>query len=605
MAKKENVPIKYTSRDFSSIRNDLISYVKKYYPKTFKDFNEASFGALMLDTVAYTGDILSFYLDYQANESFLDTSVEINNIIRHGRQVGYKFEHFATSYGKVSLYVLIPANSNGIGLNTDYIPILRRGTAFTSQGGGNFILVEDIDFSGKEHEVVAAKFDDTTSQTTHYAIKAEGAVISGEMTIDFIEIGEYEPFFNVALDGDDKISEVVSVVDSLGNEYYEVDYLSQDTIYVPYSNQGADKDVVPKIMKPFSVPRRYVVVKEFGKTFLQFGHGSENALASEIESIRDPSEVVLDMHGKNYIVDETFDPSNLLGTDKLGVAPSNTTLQVVYRTNTSQNSNAATNTLTAVSIPKIDFPAALEGAFLNGSLISEVVSSVEVKNEEPILGDVSQPTIKELKHRIQNTFAAQNRAVTLEDYQSLSYRMPSHFGAIKKCYIIPDVNSFKRNLNFYILSEDVHGKLVHSNSMIKQNLKTWINRYKMINDTIDILDAQVINIGIEFEVVSTLASNKYDVLEAATDVLRNKYTNHNFNIGEPFFITDIYSTLNRVRGVSDTIKVKIVKKVDSPYSQVGFSVDYYTSPDGRYIAMPENGVFEIKYPDVDIKGSVK
>jgi len=147
--------------------------------------------------------------------------------------------------------------------------------------------------------------------------------------------------------------------------------------------------------------------------------------------------------------------------------------------------------------------------------------------------------------------------------------------------------------------------LIQSNTPLKRNLKTWINRYKMINDTIDILDAQIINIGIEFEIVSMLSANKYDVLEAATDALRRKYTNYSYNIGEPLYITEIYSTLNRVRGVSDTLKVKIIKKVDSSYSQLGFNVDYYTSPDGRYVAMPENGVFEIKFPDVDIKGAVK
>jgi len=605
MAKKENVPIKYTSRDFASIRSDLVSYAKKYYPKTFKDFNEASFGALMLDTVAYTGDILSFYLDYQANESFLDTAVEVNNVIRLGKQTGYNFEHFSTSFGKVSLYVLVPANANGIGVNSDYVPILKRGTSFSSQGGGNFILTNDVDFSGQDTEVIAAKFDDNTSATTYYAIKSEGAVISGDMTMDFIEVGDYQPYYSAELAGGNTISEIVSVIDSLGNEYYEVDYLSQDTIYIPVSNTGADKDVVPSIMKPLSVPRRFVVVKEFGKTFLQFGYGAEVELSSETESIKDPSEVVLKLHGKDHIVDETFDPANLLGTDKLGVSPANTTLQVVYRVNTSMNSNAATDSVTSVNGPRVEFPSALEGVQLNSSTMNEVVGSLEVKNEEPILGDITQPTIKEIKHRIKNTFATQNRAVTLEDYQSLVYRMPGKYGAIKKCHIIPDVNSFKRNLNFYILSEDVSGKLIQSNTPLKRNLKTWINRYKMINDTIDILDAQIINIGIEFEIVSMLSANKYDVLEAATDALRRKYTNYSYNIGEPLYITEIYSTLNRVRGVSDTLKVKIIKKVDSSYSQLGFNVDYYTSPDGRYVAMPENGVFEIKFPDVDIKGAVK
>jgi len=393
MAKKENIPIKYTNREYSSIRNDLISYVKKYYPNTFKDFNEASFGALMLDTVSYVGDILSFYLDYQANESFLDTAVETNNVIRLGRELGYHFDPFASSYGTAVFYILAPANANGIGINTNYLPLLKRGSTFSSHGGGRFLLNEEIDFSGEKTEIIAAKFNDDTSTTTHYAIKAEGQVISGETIIDFIDIGEYQPFHKAELAGGGKIAEVLSVTDKQGRVYYEVDHLSQDVVYIPVPNVGADKSTAPSILKTLSVPRRFVVVKEFGTTFLQFGHGSENELTAEVESIKDPSEVILKLHGKNHIKDETFDPANLLGTDKLGISPSNTTLQVVYRVNTSANSNAAANTLTKVSNPRFEFPAAIEGTTLDSGLINDVVTSLQVDNEAPILGDISQPSI--------------------------------------------------------------------------------------------------------------------------------------------------------------------------------------------------------------------
>jgi hypothetical protein len=183
--------------------------------------------------------------------------------------------------------------------------------------------------------------------------------------------------------------------------------------------------------------------------------------------------------------------------------------------------------------------------------------------------------------------------------------MPSQFGAIKKCHVIRDVDSFKRNLNLYILSENASGKLIKANDTLKQNLKTWVSRYKMINDTIDILDAEVVNIGIEFEIVSSLATNKFDILENATRVLRRRFEKKVSTIGEPFSITEIYSTLNRIKGVADTVNVKIVKKDGRGYSQIGFSIDEFTSPDGRYVAIPQNAVFEIKNPEIDIKGTVK
>ena len=183
--------------------------------------------------------------------------------------------------------------------------------------------------------------------------------------------------------------------------------------------------------------------------------------------------------------------------------------------------------------------------------------------------------------------------------------MPSQFGAVKKCHVIRDVDSFKRNLNLYVLSEGSDGKLTKANIALKNNLKTWINRYKMINDTIDILDAEIVNVGIEFELVSYSSSNKFDVLEAATRILRKKLNEKVFSIGEPLYITDIYTILNRVAGVADTTNVKIVQKDSNQYSQIGFDVDFFTSPDGRYIAIPQNAIFELKFPSIDIKGTVK
>jgi hypothetical protein len=605
MAIKENVPINYTSRDFASIKNDLVEYTKKYYPDTFKDFNEASFGSLMLDTVAYTGDILSFYLDYQANESFLDTAVEFDNIIKHGRELGYKHERFSTAHGTVSFYILVPANTNGIGVDSNYIPLLRKGSTFNGTNGNTYILNEDVDFSGEINEVIAAKFDEDSSAVTQYAIKAEGQVIAGEITMDFVDIETYEPFYRTELAGGDRVLEILSVTDGEGHEWYEVDFLSQDIVFVPIPNKNADKATTPAILKLLSVPRRFVVEKSSGRTFLQFGYGSEKELTSENVSLKDPSELALKVHGRNHVIDEAFDPTNLISSDKFGVSPSNTTLQIVYRMASTEDSNASTSTISIVGEPRMEFPAVLEGVNLNIATLSSVVGSLEVNNESPITGDVSFPSLDEIKHRIRTTFPTQNRAVTVADYQNLIYRMPPAFGAVKKCHIIPDVDSFKRNLNVYILAEDAAGNLTTANNTLKSNIKTWLNQYKMINDTIDILDGHVVNVGIEFEVVSSIESNRFEILESASSVLKNFYSGKVFSVGENLFITDIYRTLNRVMGVADTTNVKIVQKVGPTYSQVHYNIEYFTSPDGRYIAMPENGVFEIKFPDIDIKGTIK
>jgi hypothetical protein len=601
---EKQIPIKYSSRDFNSIKKDLVNYAKTYYPESFKDYNQSSFGALMLDTVAYVGDILSFYLDYQANESFLDTSVEANNVIKLGNQLGYKYENSYASYGTVEIYILVPANTNGIGVDSDYMPVLKKGSKFGSSGGGTYTLLENIDFSDEKNEIIAAKFDEASSLTTHYAIKAQGSIASGYITSETKELTDPMPYRSTTL-SKSNILEIISCVDSSGKEWFEVAELSQDTIYIPIRNTTLDKKDVPFILKAVAVPRRFTVVRDQDTTSLQFGHGSESQLTPEVQAVQDPSSVILKIHGRDYITDETFDPTNLLSTDKMGISPANTTLTITYRANDSNNVNAAAGAITTVKQSNFEFPSILDNAILDNATLSSVISSLEINNEEPVLGDITEPSVTEIKQRIKSSFSAQGRAVTLEDYTNLVYRMPSQFGAIKKCHIIRDVDSFKRNLNLYILSENTNRELTKANYALKNNLKTWINRYKMINDTIDILDAEIVNIGIEFELVSYSVSNKFDVLEAATRTLRNELNKKVFSIGEPFYITDVYTILNRVVGVADTTNVKLTQKNSVQYSQIGFDVDYFTSPDGRYIAIPQNAIFELKFPAIDIKGTIK
>ena len=195
---KRNIPINYTSRDFNSIQQDLLNYAKRYYPETFKDFSEASFGSLMLDTVAYVGDIMSFYLDYQVNESFIDSSVEYDNILRLAKQMGYKYQGSQSTTGMVSLYAIIPANAVGLGPNTDYMPILKRGTTFASSAGGSYILTEDVRFDNPSNAVVAATVDSTTGLPNSYAVKAHGQVISGKFNVETVTVGTFEKFRKVS-----------------------------------------------------------------------------------------------------------------------------------------------------------------------------------------------------------------------------------------------------------------------------------------------------------------------------------------------------------------------------------------------------------------------
>tara|TARA_R110002051_G_scaffold42280_4_gene86981 strand:- start:555 stop:2348 length:1794 start_codon:yes stop_codon:yes gene_type:complete len=597
MAKKK-LPIKYTSRDFETIKGDLIEFSKRYYPETFQDFSEASFGALMLDTVAYVGDVLSFYLDYQVNESFLDTAAEYNNVLRISRQLGYKDAGAPSSTGVATFYIVIPANTAGLGADTQYLPILKRGSTFNSATGTSFILTEDVDFAHPSVEQVVASVNTATGNPITYALRANATLVSGIQKTETFQIAEYKRFRKVAL-GLPNVSEVISVMDADGNEYYEVNYLSQDVIYKDAINRSSDRTMVPRIMRPYSVPRRFVVERSGDLTYLQFGYGSdaETAVASPV----DPANVVLKQFGKDYLTETNFDPSKLIASEKFGVVPSETTLTVKYRSNSTGDVNVSAGSLNQVGRALFSFENLRS---LIPGQIQNIKNSLEVFNSEPILGDVRLPTSEEVRRRTIDFFATQNRAVTKEDYEALIYSMPPKFGAIKRCLVRPDPDSFKRNLNIYILAENTNGKLATAPQTLKNNLKTWLNNNKMINDTIDIVDAYVINLGITFKVLSDPDYNRFDVLNQCQMALETKYRD-SLLIGEPLYLTDIYYILNNILGVVDTTNVAIVNKTGGTYSNISFNITDAMSADGRYIMAPDNVAFEILNPSFDITGEIR
>ncbi len=598
MSKKDKKLIRYTNREFNSIKQDLVEYTKRYYPDVHKDFSDASFGSLMLDTVAYVGDVLSFYLDYQANESFLDTAIEYDNVVRLGEQVGYKQPLRANSFGTVVLYLLAPVTAIGSTPDTNYLPVLAKGTKFSSNSGQIFSLIDDIDFANPNNEIVVATANDTDGTPTAYAVKAYGRVISGEEQQEIVNVGDFTRFLTVPL-SDPDITEIVSVVDSEGHEYFEVDYLSQDTVFRSVINKDpSTRECAPNIIVTTSVPRRFVTFNRNGRIEIKFGYGSDSVLKTD--NVSHPSNVVLKMHGRDYETDKSMDPSKLLVTDKFGIAPANTTLTITYRTNATDNVNVATRGLSTVTDPIFVFG---ENA-TNSSSISFVRESLEVINDEPITGDVSLPTINELKQRVNDIFASQNRAVTSDDYEALIYRMPARFGRLKRVRIMRDSDSFKRNLNLYLLSEDADGNLSTSNQVLKNNVKIWLNHYRMINDTIDVLDPKIINIGIKFSAVVNYSEDKFEALNVAITEVQNMFL-EKMDIGQPLYITDIYDRLNNLEEIVDVTSVEIENKAGALYSDSTINIDQYISADGRILYAPENVIYELKYPALDIKGTIK
>tara|TARA_R110000824_G_scaffold34004_3_gene108598 strand:- start:2535 stop:4340 length:1806 start_codon:yes stop_codon:yes gene_type:complete len=600
MVKKFTPPIKYTDRDFQSIKQSLFDYAKKYYPNTAADFNEASFGALMLDMVSYVGDVLSFYVDYQASESFMDSAVEFKNVLRLAQQMGFKYSPDVSAFGSIALFVKVPANVNGLGPDLNYMPVLRRNSKFTSrQTGVAFFLIDDVDFGETGNQVIVTDVDSTTGNPTSYAIKSYGNVISGDIATTTIEVGDYSSYKKFDLEAPN-LAEIISVTDSQGNDYFEVDYLSQDLIYTSVPNDGEDKALVPNYFKAVSVPRRFIIERNDVGSFMQFGGGANSDAIVENDKKLDPSAVALKMFAKDYVSENSFDPNILTQNNNLGIAPINTTLTVTYRTNLSDTINIGVDDIKNVSFA--DFRFSREET-LNASQVSTVTRSLEISNEDVLVGEVQDIDSEEIRMRAMGTFATQNRAVTKQDYISLIYSLPGKFGRVKRAKITQDKDSFKRNLNLYVISEGLDGSLARTQPIVKTNLKNWLSRYKMLNDTMDIIDANILNLQIEYEAIAENGFNKFTVKDNIATVLGD-YFNKVPEIGEPIYITDIYNVMNETPGVADVTDVTINVKSGGIYSSYSINLDDYISPDGRLISIPSNAIYEIRFVGDDIKGVV-
>ena len=592
----KKILINYTNRDFESIKKGLEEHARRYYPDTYKDFSENSFGSYILDTVSYVGDMLSFYVDYQVNESFLETAIEYDNVRRLAKNTGYTFAGRPAAFGMATFYIIVPASVAGLGPDRTLIPILKTGTEVRATTMTTFVLTEDVDFNNPKNEIIASRFDTTTGKPSSYAIRAQGQVKSTVLFRTTVDIGEFTRFRRIRL-GSPSIAEIKSVIDTEGHHYYQVDHLSQDVVYINTTNPNAASDGVPQIVKPKIVPRRFVLDQDETGTYLQFGYGTD--IETTTTDIAEPSQVSLQMSGKPYITDTAFDPTKLLDSNTLGVAPSNTTLTVLFYQNDSDSVNVAQGNLNTIGISSLSFPNA-NG--ITDGLQSGVRSSLEVSNDTAIVGNTSLPTSEEIRYRSYAAKAAQQRSVTRNDYEAYMYMMPAGFGSIKRAAVINDPSSSNRRLSVYVISEDGSGNLITSNSTIKQNVKQWLNKNKMLNDNIDIYDAKILNMGFEYEIIVHPTMDKTEVLNSVQRRLAFELNNKMY-IGEPFYLTNIFNIINKVDGVVDTTKVTPVLKTGTGYSSAPVSIEEMKSKDGTYIQAPKNVIFEIKNFNRDIRGS--
>lgn len=585
--------IDFTNKDFESIKQALVNYAKLYFPDTYKNFNEASFGAMVFDNLSHIGDILSFHIDYHGNESFIDSAIQIDNIEKLAKQLGYKNTGNGASQGSISIFIKIPAN-NFSEPDRNYLPILKKDSQFLSKNGSSFLLTEDIDFNSDLTEFIVVEIN-SNGVPISYAAKQVGNVISGEKFVQTQQIGYYDGFLKIKIQNPNFI-ETLLVEDSNGNEYFNIDYLSQNIIYKPTLNTDPDSNkFVRNIMQRFFVTRKFVIEKIGDFYYLVFGKGS-------IDRIKDPNEILLKYYGRNYSYDNFFDPGKILETDKFGIGPIDTTLTINYRANSNSNINVGIGGITNVINPVFEFPTSA----ISQNVIDSIQSSIEVTNEEIITGFVDDTTIDEIKQRSKDSYASQGRAVTQSDYISLVYGMDGRYGSIKRANIVKDKKSIRNNLNLFVLSEMIENEnpiLTETNDIIKKNLKEWLESRRLVSDTIDILDAKIINLKISFVVHGASNKDKNDIQSECMNALINKFSSK-LEIGQPFDISSIYKTLNLLPSVVDTKNVIIEALNGSDYNYNNFDINKYLSADETFIECPDDVCFEIKYPNKDIKATI-
>lgn len=584
----DNKIINYTNRDFNSIKKSAIEYAKQYYPNTFRDFSEASFGAILIDLVSFLGDQLSFYLDYQANEQFLASAVQYDNILRLAREKGYRDTGKFSGQGPIDLYIKVPANSFNKP-DSDYIPVLLKNSSMAVKGSNaQYLLAEDVNFGLDTVETIVAEENDD-GLPTFFALKTTGKVISGNIYSQRNTVTTFEKFLKIRIDNP-LMTEIISVIDSNGNEYYQVDYLSQNCVFRSVKNPESPNEAQYKIVKQYA-PRRFVIEQINGFYYIVFGNGT-------IDSVLDPRQTIMNFSAREYNSEPSIDPNNIITSDKFGLAPNNTTLTIVYRANNVTNMAASVGSLSKVVTANFKFSA----SNLLESKKSAIAQSLEIENSVPITAINSSLTSEELKKRAYDSYSAQYRAVTREDYIDVCYKMDPKYGSIKRANIVQDTNSFKRNLNLFVIGQDSDNNLVVCNSVIKQNLKKWIQNFKMFNDTIDILDAKIINIGIEFT-VDTSSQQKDLVAIKCHNKLKRTFT-EKFDIGQGIDIAFIYKLLNTIPEVIDTKKIKINLLNDTGYSSSNFDIYGNMNEDGSYVFCPDDCIFEIKDWTTDIKITV-
>ena len=599
------------AKDFDSFKADLcFDYARTYFPDHIQDFSEASLGGLLLEMAAYVGDSMSYYLDYQFNELFPTTAIETNNILRHLRSAGVPIGTASPASARITFSIEAPAildtANNVTKPRRDALPVILKDTAVASTSGIIFNLTEDLDFTredanGKLRAAIVVKtVNSNTALPTSYTLSLEGDVISGKLSTESFTVpNQHVPFREIVLSETD-ISTILSVVDSDGNKYYEVNSLSENVVFekTNVSHDFADEPIYDLGLLP--APRRFVkIVEPQAKlTTLRFGAGNAETLDNDI--LPDPSDVALPLYGKNTMSRFVLDPATLLESQTLGIAPLNTNLTVTYIHGGGLSHNVSANSITSIDTLNIKFPRGP-----SGTISDQVRGSVSVTNLKPAGGGMAAPTLNELKEKIPAMRQMQSRIVSSQDLLARVYTLPNKFGRVFRAAVAPNPNN-PLATTMFVISKDADDKLAISPDPLKKNLRNYLNEYRLVSDALDIVDARVINFGVEFNIVVNTSSNPSLVIQQIASQLFQLLKVENYQIGRPIILANIVNAIINTTGVISLAEmprvfIRVGNIEGRKYSTINF--DPLANTTKGMIIPPVGAIFELKYGDFDIIGN--
>jgi hypothetical protein len=603
----------YLTKGFSQFREELLNHAKNYFPTKINDFSEVSLGGMLLDFAAIVGDSLSFYMDHQYNELDISTAIETENIVKHMKNAGIRAVPASPSLVELIVRVEVDvgtdvdANTNNLLPNPTQLPKILKNVKLSSLNNISFYLLHDIDFSDGDYII-----ERRTSSTV--ILKKKGLAVSGNrVTESFSFDNSYRQFPAIPL-ANPNITMIERVIDLNDNIYYEVEYLSQDTVYKSTQiNKNGDKyyEVIP-------APYRFIREDNFntGETSIRFGTSNQNSFM-EKSLIQDPTRSALSLYGRDYFPKFSFDPGDLLKTNSLGIAPRNTTVYVTYSYGGGLNHNVPSFNINKIEDTKnIIFNSNVD--ILRKEFI---INSIDVTNEKPAVGGRNAFTFEELKAQIPNAMKMQNRIVNYQDLLGKIYSMPSNFGKVSNVALEDDANNIYSK-NLYVLCKSASNNLTYASDALKINLMNYLNEYRLIGDSFNILDAKILNIQIKVNVRMQDVSKISITAEQVEKNVKNNLALYfrDFEINQPIELDSIYNVVLNTYGVGSitTNKTELINQVKGNYSAplnlrstypngFSYSRDIINIQQQIYkdILYPvKGGIFEIKYPVVDIIANV-